>query len=102
MHGSNKFGLASLTNLDQLPPKGAILVTPPLKIVTLRLFWSCVRDRRDMRIASGMTPTSNFASASAMTESVNPLPLSVVSFLIRTAARMLPTWRPGRASRSWT
>ena len=33
MHGSNKFGLASLTNLDQLPPKGALLVTPPLKIV---------------------------------------------------------------------
>ncbi len=27
MHGSNKFGLASLTNLDQLPPKGAILIT---------------------------------------------------------------------------
>jgi len=34
MHGSNKFGLASLTNLDQLPPKGAILITPPLKIVS--------------------------------------------------------------------
>jgi kynurenine formamidase len=33
MHGSNKFGLASLTNLDRLPPKGALLVTPPLKIV---------------------------------------------------------------------
>ena len=33
MHGNNKFGLASLTNLDQLPPKGAILITPPLKIV---------------------------------------------------------------------
>lgn len=33
MHGGNKFGLASLANLDQLPPKGAILVTPPLKIV---------------------------------------------------------------------
>ena len=33
MHGSNKFGLASLTNLDQLPPKGSILITPPLKIV---------------------------------------------------------------------
>lgn len=33
MHGSNKFGLASLMNLDQLPPKGAILITPPLKIV---------------------------------------------------------------------
>jgi len=33
MHGSNRFGLASLTNLDQLPPKGAILITPPLKIV---------------------------------------------------------------------
>jgi kynurenine formamidase len=33
MHGANKFGLASLMNLDQLPPKGAILITPPLKIV---------------------------------------------------------------------
>ena len=32
MHGHGKFGLASLINLDQLPPKGAILVTPPLKI----------------------------------------------------------------------
>jgi kynurenine formamidase len=32
MHGNNKFGLASLTNLDKLPPKGAILVTAPLKI----------------------------------------------------------------------
>ena len=33
MHGANKFGLASLCNLDQLPPTGAILVTAPLKIV---------------------------------------------------------------------
>jgi kynurenine formamidase len=33
MHGSNKFGLASLANLDKLPPTGAILITPPLKIV---------------------------------------------------------------------
>jgi kynurenine formamidase len=33
MHGSGKFGLASLANLDQLPPKGAMLITPPLKIV---------------------------------------------------------------------
>ena len=33
MHGSGKFGLASLTNLDQLPPVGAILITAPLKIV---------------------------------------------------------------------
>jgi kynurenine formamidase len=32
MHGVNKFGLASLTNLDKLPPKGAILITAPLKI----------------------------------------------------------------------
>jgi kynurenine formamidase/2-keto-3-deoxy-L-rhamnonate aldolase RhmA len=32
MHGANKFGLASLCNLDQLPPTGAILVTAPLKI----------------------------------------------------------------------
>ncbi|MDF2808991.1 MAG: hypothetical protein K0S56_22 [Microvirga sp.] len=32
MHGANKFGLASLCNLDQLPPTGAVLVTPPLKI----------------------------------------------------------------------
>ncbi len=33
MHGSNKFGLASLTNLDQLPPTGAVVIAPPLKIV---------------------------------------------------------------------
>lgn len=32
MHGANKFGLASLCNLDQLPATGAILVTAPLKI----------------------------------------------------------------------
>jgi len=32
MHGANKLGLASLTNLDQLPPTGALLITPPLKI----------------------------------------------------------------------
>ena len=33
MHGSNKFGLASLVNLDQLPPKGATVIAAPLKIV---------------------------------------------------------------------
>lgn len=33
MHGAGKFGLASLCNLDQLPPTGAIIITAPLKIV---------------------------------------------------------------------
>ncbi len=33
MHGAGKFGLASLTNLDQLPATGAIVVAAPLKIV---------------------------------------------------------------------
>jgi kynurenine formamidase len=33
MHGANRFGLASLVNLDQLPPTGAIVIAPPLKIV---------------------------------------------------------------------
>ncbi|AMU10800.1 cyclase [Burkholderia cenocepacia] len=32
MHGSNKFGLSSLANLDRLPPTGSMLITPPLKI----------------------------------------------------------------------
>ncbi|HEV2954878.1 MAG TPA: cyclase family protein [Xanthobacteraceae bacterium] len=32
MHGANKLGLASLTNLDQLPPTGAVIITAPLKI----------------------------------------------------------------------
>jgi kynurenine formamidase len=32
MHGANKFGLASLCNLDLLPPTGAVLITAPLKI----------------------------------------------------------------------
>lgn len=33
MHGAGKFGLASLCNLDQLPPVGAIVIAAPLKIV---------------------------------------------------------------------
>ena len=32
MHGANKCGLASLCNLDQLPPTGAVLIAAPLKI----------------------------------------------------------------------
>jgi kynurenine formamidase len=33
MHGAGKFGLASLCNLDQLPPTGAIVIAAPLKIM---------------------------------------------------------------------
>jgi kynurenine formamidase len=33
MHGAGKFGLASLTNLDQLPATGSLIVAAPLKIV---------------------------------------------------------------------
>src|SRR5215207_4429329 len=33
MHGAGKFGLASLMNLDQLPPAGAVVIAAPLKIV---------------------------------------------------------------------
>ena len=33
MHGSGKFGLAGLCNLDQLPPVGAVVIAAPLKIV---------------------------------------------------------------------
>ncbi len=33
MHANNKFGLASLCNLDLLPPTGALLITPPLKLL---------------------------------------------------------------------
>ena len=32
MHGAGKFGLASLCNLDQLPPTGAVVIAAPLKI----------------------------------------------------------------------
>jgi len=32
LHLHNRYGLASLTNLDKLPPKGAILIAAPLKI----------------------------------------------------------------------
>lgn len=32
VQGANKFGLASLCNLDLLPPTGAVLITAPLKI----------------------------------------------------------------------
>lgn len=33
MHGAGKLGLASLKNVDQLPPVGAVLIAAPLKIV---------------------------------------------------------------------
>jgi kynurenine formamidase len=33
MHGAGKFGLASLCNLDQLPPTGAIVIAAPLRLV---------------------------------------------------------------------
>ncbi len=33
MHKNNRYGLASLCQLDKLPPKGAILIAAPLKIV---------------------------------------------------------------------
>lgn len=32
LHENGRFGLASLANLDKLPPKGAILIAAPLKI----------------------------------------------------------------------
>jgi kynurenine formamidase len=33
MHGAGRYGLQCLTNLDQLPAAGAIVVAPPLKII---------------------------------------------------------------------
>ena len=32
LHGANRYGLQCLANLDRLPPTGAILICPPLKI----------------------------------------------------------------------
>jgi kynurenine formamidase len=32
MHGSGRFGLQCLTNLDLLPPTGAVVIAAPLKI----------------------------------------------------------------------
>jgi kynurenine formamidase len=32
MHGKGRYGLQCLANLDQLPPKGAVIVAAPLKI----------------------------------------------------------------------
>jgi kynurenine formamidase len=32
MHGSGRYGLQCLSNLDQLPPTGSVLICPPLKI----------------------------------------------------------------------
>jgi kynurenine formamidase len=33
LHGAGRFGLASLTNLDRLPPTGAVVIAAPLKII---------------------------------------------------------------------
>ena len=32
-HGAGRFGLASLCNLDPLPPTGAVVIAAPLKVV---------------------------------------------------------------------
>jgi len=32
MHGAGKYGLQCMTNLDKLPAKGAVVISPPLKI----------------------------------------------------------------------
>lgn len=32
LHGAGKFGLQCLAQLDQLPPRGALIIAPPLKI----------------------------------------------------------------------
>jgi kynurenine formamidase len=32
LHGAGRYGLQCLTNLDQLPPTGTIIVCPPLKL----------------------------------------------------------------------
>jgi kynurenine formamidase len=32
MHGAGRYGLQCLSNLDQLPPTGAVLFAAPLKI----------------------------------------------------------------------
>jgi kynurenine formamidase len=32
MHGAGRYGLQCLTNLDQLPPTGALVIAAPLKI----------------------------------------------------------------------
>jgi kynurenine formamidase len=34
MHGANRYGLQCLTNLDQLPPTGTVIISAPLKIQT--------------------------------------------------------------------
>lgn len=33
MHGANRFGLQCLTNLDRLPPRGAVILAAPLKLL---------------------------------------------------------------------
>lgn len=33
MHGKGRYGLQCLCNLDKLPPTGAVIISPPLKIV---------------------------------------------------------------------
>jgi kynurenine formamidase len=45
MHGAGKFGLASLCNLDRLPPTGAVVIAAPLKIVTAAAARCGPRDR---------------------------------------------------------
>ena len=85
MHGNNKFGLASLTNLDKLPPTGAIIIAAPLKIV--RGSGSPEAPRHDLRAWS---PTERRASGRS------PRPAAARSARVR--ARLLRLLRPRRES----
>ena len=69
MHGAGKFGLASLCNLDQLPPTGAVVIAAPLKIVR-RQRQPAAGDRAGAGVAGGRRA----AEREILARSLNPPP----------------------------
>lgn len=64
IHKANRYGLASLCNLDKLPPKGAVLIAAPLKIEGHRK--PCTRARACSRELRWRSLITLYAAASTV------------------------------------
>ena len=96
MHGAGKFGLASLCNLDQLPPTGAVLIAAPLKIVNGSGSPLRVQLSRQPDDAGQLTSARVIRSVSRWAA----LPVILVIVLV-LAAGLLRDWLRSRAVQRW-
>ena len=77
MHGSGKFGLAGLCNLDQLPPTGAVVIAAPLRLLTAQAARSGQSRSRRKAITERCVATNQLwqATNTACQPATTPWPL---------------------------